>query len=102
MTVSVGGDFGKPRPALVVQSNAFLETATATVLLLSGTEVNAPLLRVTVKPSEENGLRKTSQVMIDKTMTVRREKLGLVFGRIDDKSLLAIDRALALFLGIAR
>ena len=102
MTVSIGGDFGKPRPALVVQSDAFLETATATVLLLSGTEVNAPLLRGTVGPSEDNGLRKTSQVMIDKTMTVRREKLSLVFGQIDDKSLFAIDRALALFLGIAR
>jgi mRNA interferase MazF len=101
VTVSVAGDFGKPRPALVIQADAFSGTATATVLLLSGTEVDAPLLRVTVEPSEGNRLRKTSQVMIDKAMTVRREKLGPPFGRIDDTTLLAINRALALFHGIA-
>jgi mRNA interferase MazF len=102
VTVSVGGDFGKPRPALIIQSDAFPDTVTVTVLLLSGTEVDAPLLRVSIKPSVENGLRKASQVMVDKAMTVRREKLGPRFGRIDDTALLAIDRALALFLGIAR
>lgn len=100
--MSVAGDFGKPRPALVLQADEFGGTATVTVLLLSGSMVEAPLLRVQVNPTPANGLRKTSQVMIDKAMTVRREKLGPAFGRLTDGELLAISRALALFLGIAR
>lgn len=73
VTVAVQGDFGKPRPALVIQSDAFNEThATVTVLLISSYLVAAPLFRLTVEPSGENGLRKTFQVMVDETMTIRK------------------------------
>jgi mRNA-degrading endonuclease toxin of MazEF toxin-antitoxin module len=65
-----------PRPALVIQSDQFAAHATVTVLLVSSTLVDAPLIRVTVHPSERNGLRKPSQVMVDKAMTVKRERLG--------------------------
>lgn len=101
VTVSVSGDFGKPRPALVIQSDYFSETATVTVLLLSGTLVEAPFIRITVIPSPQNGLTKPSQVMVDKSMTVMREKIGATFGRIDDDMLLSITRSLAVFVGIA-
>ena len=79
VTLAMQGDFGKPRPALVVQSDRFSEHATVTVLLVSSMLIDAPLLRVTVQPDERNGLQKTSQVMIDKVMTVKREKLGEAF-----------------------
>ena len=101
VTVAVSGDFGKPRPALVIQSDQFAETGTVTVLLISGTLVEAPLLRPTVDPSPDNGLRKPSQVQVDKVMTVRREKVGPPIGRLDDATLLAVTRSLALFLGLA-
>lgn len=101
MTVAVAGDFGKPRPALVIQSDRFSDTATVTVLLLSSTLARAPLLRIDVEPSSENGLQRPSQVMVDKVMTARREKVGPAFGRLDDAAMLAINRALALFLGFA-
>lgn len=97
--VTMPDDFGKPRPALVVQSDRFDGTATVTVLLLSGTHVDAPLIRLDVEPNPENGLRKRSQVMVDKAMTVKRDKLGGPFGRLDDATMLAVNRALALFLG---
>jgi mRNA interferase MazF len=97
--VAIPGDFGKPRPALVIQSDQFGSTATATVLLLSGTLVDAPLIRLDVEPSTENGLRKRSQIMVDKAMTVRRDKLGEPFGRLDDGTMVAVTRSLALFLG---
>jgi mRNA interferase MazF len=100
-TVAIPGDFGKPRPALVIQSDQFADAATVTVLLLSGTLVEAPLIRVGVEPSPENGLRKRSQVMVDKAMTVKRDKLGEPFGRLDDETMVAVNRALALFLGFA-
>ena len=95
------GDFGKPRPALVIQSDQFDETATVTVLLLSATLVDAPLLRPTVQPTAGNGLRKPSQVMVDKAMTIRRDKLGPAFGHLDDEALLSVTRSLAVFLGLA-
>ena len=101
VTVAVAGDFGKPRPALVVQSDRFGSTATVTVLLVSSTLVEAPLVRLTVEPSAENGLLKRSQVMVDKAMTVKRDKLGERLGRLEDDILTVVNRALALFLGFA-
>ncbi|MDP3523013.1 MAG: type II toxin-antitoxin system PemK/MazF family toxin [Hoeflea sp.] len=101
VTVAISGDFGKPRPALIIQADAFAETGTVTVLLISSTLVDAPLIRPTLGPTPENGLQKPSQVMIDKAMTVRRDKLGPPFGRVDDETLLSITRLLAIFLGLA-
>jgi len=101
VTVAVSGDFGKPRPALVVQSDHFDQTGTVTVLLISGAEVDAPLLRVPVQPTTANGLRKPSQVMIDKAMSVKRDRLGPPFGRLDDDIMVSVTRSLAVFLGIA-
>lgn len=101
VTVAVSGDFGKPRPALVVQADQFEQTGTVTVLLMSSMLVDAPLIRLTVKPSQRNGLLKPSQVQIDKTMTVKREKVGASVGRLDEETMLAVTRSLALFLGVA-
>ena len=101
VTVALPGDFGKPRPALVIQSDAFAETGTVTLLPLSGTLIDAPLFRPTVQPTEANGLRKPSQVMIDKAVSARRDRVGPPIGRLDDATLLAVTRSLAVFLGIA-
>jgi len=102
VTIAVQGDFGKPRPALVIQADPFSEHASVTILPITSTLAAAPLLRVPVQPSPENGLRKPSQVMVDKAMTVKREKLGPVFGRIGADTLLQVERCLAVFLGIAK
>ena len=101
VTVALPGDLGKPRPALVIQSDAFAETGTVTLLPLSGTLIDAPLFRPTVQPTEANGLRKPSQVMIDKAVSARRDRVGPPIGRLDDATLLAVTRSLAVFLGIA-
>lgn len=102
VSIALTGDFGKPRPALVVQSDLFNEThATITVLPITGTIVDAPLFRIAVEPSESNGLRKVSQIMVDKLVTTRREKAGEAFGRMDDETMLRVNRALAVWLGIA-
>jgi mRNA interferase MazF len=101
VTVVMSGDFGKPRPALVIQSDHFDATATVAVLLISSTLVDAPLIRLAVEPSAENGLRKPSQVMIDKVMTVRRDRVGAPFGRLEADTMVAVNRSLALFLGFA-
>jgi len=102
VTIAMAGDFGKPRPALVIQANQFSEHGSATVLPITSTLVAAPLLRVTLQPNAENGLQKPSQVMVDKTVTVKRDKLGHAFGRIDADALVEVERCLAVFLGIAK
>lgn len=102
VTIAMQGDFGKPRPALVIQADHFDEHATVTVLMVTSTLVAAPLLRITVQPDAGNGLQKPSQVMVDKVMTVKRDKVGPGFGRIDVNALVEVERCLAVFLGIAR
>ena len=102
VTIAIQGDFGKPRPALVIQADQFSEHASATVLPVTSTLVPAPLLRVTIEPSADNGLHKPSQVMVDKAMTVKRDKVGPAFGRIDADALVEVERCLAVFLGIAK
>lgn len=102
VAIALQGDFGKPRPALVMQANSFSEHRSVTVLLITSTLVPAPLLRVTIQPSAKNGLQKPSQVMVDKAMTVKRDKVGPAFGHIDADALVEVERCLAVFLGIAK
>lgn len=101
VTVVISGDFGKPRPALVIQADQFDATGTVTVLLISSTLIDAPLIRPTIQPTAQSGLRKASQVMVDKAMSVKRERIGTMIGRLEDAALLAVTRSLAVFLGIA-
>ncbi len=101
VTIVSPGDFGKPRPGLIIQSDLFDHTGTITVLLISGTLVHAPLIRIDIEPTAENGLKERSQVMIDKAMSVRRDKVGALIGRLDPEALLSVNRALAVFFGIA-
>ncbi len=102
VAVALPGDFGKPRPALVVQSDLFNEThPTCTVLPLTSEIRGAPQFRITVEPSPANGLRLVSQIMVDKLMTYRRDKIQAPFGRMDDETMLRVGRALAVWIGIA-
>lgn len=101
VSVATSGDFGKPRPAVIVQSDLFDATGSVVVLLVSGTLTDTPLFRLTTEPTPDNGLHKTYQVMVDKIMTVKREKVGPVFGRLSDENIRSVTRALAVFLAIA-
>lgn len=101
VTVVLQGDYGKPRPALVIQSDLFSAHPSVTILPVTGELREAPLFRIAVEPSETNGLHKRSQVMVDKAQTVPREKLGAPFGRVEDEVMLAVNRALIVFLGFA-
>ncbi|MBO6036058.1 MAG: type II toxin-antitoxin system PemK/MazF family toxin [Acetobacter sp.] len=96
------GDFNsKPRPALVIQSEQFSTHNSVTVLPLTSEIIDAPLLRVTVQPSEQNGLKKPSQVMIDKIRTSKSETIGLPVGHLEEDILSTlVDERLAVFLGL--
>ena len=89
VTVAVQGDFGKPRPALIIQSDVSNDThATVTVLLVSSEIVDAPVFRITIKPTPENGLKMICQIQADKTMTIRRERIGATIGRLDSDAMI--------------
>jgi len=98
VVVALPGDYGKPRPALVVQSDLFLEHPSVTVLPITSHLVDAPLLRIGIGP--EYGLERASQIQVDKAQTPRQERIGNVIGHVDNSVLLAVNRALAVFLGL--
>ncbi len=102
VAVATQGDHGKPRPALVVQSDLFNDThASIAVAPVTSTIVDAPLFRLTVDPTPSNGLRSVSQIMIDKLTAVRRDRIGKTVGRFDDGTMIRVNRAIALWLGLA-
>jgi mRNA interferase MazF len=102
VVVALPGDYGKPRPALVIQSDLFNEThASITVVPVTSTIVDAPLFRLTLEPSRGNGLRSLSQLMIDKVTTVSRTRITQSIGRLEDDLMVRVSRALALWVGIA-
>ena len=101
VTVALHGDYGKPRPALVIQSDLFGNHPSITVLPVTSDLRATPLFRVQVEPSAANGLQLPSQVMVDKAHAVARERVGDPFGRLVPEQMVAVDRALALFLGFA-
>jgi mRNA interferase MazF len=101
VTVAVAGDYGKPRPALVVQSDLFAALPSVVVCpLTTHLREDADVFRLDVAPSAENGLREGSQITIDKITAVPVGRVGGVIGVADDALMLRVGRALALFLGV--
>ncbi len=101
-TVAGGSDYtGKPRPAVIVQDNAFLKAASVTVCVFTTDPTAAPLFRLLVEPSATNGLKLASRLMVDKVVTVPREKVGKRLGVLDEADLVRLNIALIVFLGLA-
>ena len=99
--VSAVGDYGKPRPAVVIQSNYVTATESVLVALLTSALADAPIYRLNIGPSDANGLKAPSQVMVDKIVALPREKCGMVIGQIEGAHMIALDRLLAVVNGIA-
>ena len=100
-TVVVTGDYGKPRPAVVIQSDWLSATDSVLVCLMTTTLRDAPLYRLSLSPNADNGLQQESQIMLDKITAVRRDKCGTVIGHLDPTTLLALNKSMALVVGIA-
>jgi mRNA interferase MazF len=92
---------GKPRPAVIVQSDYFAATASLTVCLLTSHGMDVPLLRLPLRPDPGNGLTAPSWIMIDKIVTVPRAKIGRQVGALASGDATRLNRALAVFLGLA-
>ena len=102
VTVAAARDHGKPRPAVIVQTDAFPQRhASVVICQLTSELVDAPDFRVTIAPTRENGLQRESQVMADKPVTVRRERIGRRIGRLGGQEMTRLGTALAFVLGLA-
>jgi mRNA interferase MazF len=100
--VAAAGDYGKPRPAVIVQSNAFPQSHSSLVVCqLTSDLSDAPDFRIVVDPTEANGLRVRSQIMADKPVTIRRERVGKVLGSLTAGEMRQLNAALAFVLGLA-
>lgn len=98
---SLSGDFGKPRPAVIVQTNLLNETHSSTVVCpITSCLIDAPLFRILVKPTPENGLLCDSQIMIDRISALRTEKIGSKIGELSIKEIQSMDDSLKFLLNI--
>ena len=101
-TVAGGPEYaGKPRPAVIIQDDAFAETASITVCPFTTHLVDAPLIRLSIDPTRQNGLNVASQVMVDKITTVAKSKLKKHVGELADEDMIRVNRAVLVFLGLA-
>ncbi len=99
--MSGAGYAGKPRPASIVQDDRFDDTASVTICVFTSDKTEAPLFRLPVAPTDRNGLRSASWLMVDKLTTVSKERLGDRIGRLDDEDLVRLNRAILVYLGLA-
>ncbi len=101
VVVAAPGDYGKPRPAVIVQSD-WLSANHGSVILCQMTSTLAPIpeIRVTIEPRPENGLRAPSQIMVDKPVTLARDKIGASIGQLNDEEMADLDIALAFVMGL--
>lgn len=100
--IAAPGDFGKPRPAVVIQTDALTELGVLSVVLclMSSAESRAPLFRIPIEPSGVNGLDRPSQIMVEKIFTIPREKVTQVIGHLTDEQLVQLNRTLAFVVGL--
>jgi mRNA interferase MazF len=102
VTVAVPGDYGKPRPAVIVQTDALPDGHPSVVICqMTSRLVDVTDFRITIDPTAENGLRTPSQVMADKPVTVRRERIGQRIGQLGGDDIARLNAALAFVMGLA-
>ena len=102
MWTAAGGEYyaSKPRPIVIVQDDRFSATSSITICAFTSDPTDAPLFRPAIEPSETNGLRVISRLMVDKTTTIPKIKLGARIGRLADKDMVRLNRAMMIFLGL--
>ena len=100
---AAGGKYysGKPRPIVIVQDDRFNRTSSITICAFTSDPIDAPLFRLAIEPSETNGLRTASRLMVDKITTMPKAKLGRRIGRLADDDAVRLNRAMMIFLGLA-
>jgi mRNA interferase MazF len=100
VTVAAPGDYGKPRPAVVIQSNWLSDTDSVLVALMTSKMLDASIYRLRVEATPETGLKAPSQVMVEKILAIRRSKCGRNIGKLDAGALVALNNMLSVVIGL--
>jgi mRNA interferase MazF len=100
VTIATPGDYGKPRPAVVIQTDRLEDTDSVLICQITTTWRDTPLYRLMVPATGETGLRAVSYVMTDKIFAVRRDKCGPVIGRLPHDLVAGLDEMLAVMIGL--
>lgn len=100
VSVVTQGDYGKPRPAVIVQNDAIQKLESVVVCLMTS-DLKDAQFRITLEPSAETGLQKVSQVMTDKLFTLPKTKIGKIFGRVPAEKMKEIEQGILLILGFS-
>jgi mRNA interferase MazF len=102
VVVAAAGDYGKPRPAVIVQTNVFPPAHPSVIVCPMTTDlVDEADFRVSIDPAPGNGLRFKSQVMVDKPVTVRKARIGQPIGRLSAADMARVNISLAFFIGLS-
>jgi mRNA interferase MazF len=86
---------------VIVQDDAFDATASITLCAFTTDSTEAPLFRLPVEPSAQNGLQAASALMVDKITTVSKERLGALVGRLAAEDVVRLNQLILVFLGLA-
>jgi mRNA interferase MazF len=101
-TIADGGDYaGKARPVVILQDDRFDMTDSITICVFTTDATEAPYIRLVIEPSEANGLREVSRLMVDKITTIRKLRLGVRIGQLPDDDIVRLNSAVLVLLGIA-
>jgi mRNA interferase MazF len=102
VTVAAPGDYGKPRPAVVIQDDVLNRDARSTIIALMTSHLqDAPLLRLNVEPTADSGLKVVSQVQVNRLLSLPSNKVGSPIGRLSDREIVELNRLLAVVIGLA-
>ncbi len=101
VTVAIQGDYGKPRPAVVIQSDTLSESESVLIVPFTSTLRDVPFYRLVLEPTERNGLKATSQIMVDKIAPCPRSKCGPTIGRLSSEDMLTLSTMLSVMIGLA-
>ena len=98
--VASSGEFGKPRPALIIQSDSASPSEYFTYLPITSHLLRVPDVRIPMTPNAQNGLRVSSEIMVDMIQTSSLRKFDQTIGTIDPRTLQLVESSLSLHLGL--
>jgi mRNA interferase MazF len=101
-TASADAEYArKPRPVVIVQNEHFDTLDSVTICGFTSDPADLPLFRILIEPTALNGLQSPSRIMVDKILTIRKNRLGYRIGHLSEQDLTRLDRAVATFLGLS-
>jgi mRNA interferase MazF len=99
-TIAGGEHTSKPRPCMIIQSDAIPAFDTVVVAPITSFKADTDLYRIPVQAEPGTGLLQDSFIEIEKISAVKKRYLGKNIGVISTSCFMGIDKSVAELLGI--